>query len=439
MDFVDLIEKKKQGKAHTKEEISYIISSLLSGELLDSQIASWLMAINFKSLTEDEMLYLSESLISSGKVIDFSELQSKAFYLNSTFGIGDKLNLILVFLLSVLDVPVLLLSEKCGYQCAVDKFESIPGFKTALSDLAIVNQIKNIGSVVSFLDDELIGVTNRLSNIEYNTATANSDVLISVSIILKIIVSGVSNAVIDLKFGNGALIKTCDEAVHISSIIVNLSKMLKKDVVIVITSTEEPLGRAVGNSMEIIETMEFLKGNIISGDLPSLVYYIGALILYKTGICNSISEGIENIRSAISTGKAIDKFRELVVSQGGDAGIIGDYDKFNLPCYKVECESKKNGYVQNIDGSCIYQAAKQLGAFRDNLSNKVDYTVGIYLNKKSGEQVKKGDVLYTIYSNEYDKTKKAQALCDMAFIIGDTKPSDKSLVHKVIGIEEEDV
>ena len=185
--------------------------------------------------------------------------------------------------------------------------------------------------------------------------------------------------------------------------------------------------------------MEFLKGNIISGDLPSLVYYIGALILYKTGICNSISEGIENIRSAISTGKAIDKFRELVVSQGGDAGIIGDYDKFNLPCYKVECESKKNGYVQNIDGSCIYQAAKQLGAFRDNLSNKVDYTVGIYLNKKSGEQVKKGDVLYTIYSNEYDKTKKAQALCDMAFIIGDTKPSDKSLVHKVIGIEEEDV
>ncbi len=439
MDFVNLIEKKKLGNVHTKEEINSIVSSLMNGEFSDSQLASWLMAVNFKSLTDDEILFLSEAVASSGKFIDFSETHNNVIHINSTGGVGDKVNLALIPLLSAAGISVMILSGRHGYQSIIDKFESIPSCNTKLNNLAIVNQVKNIGCAISSLDEGLMEAAVKISGVESDTATGSADVLIASSVVSKILVSGTANMIIDLEFGNGALIKSFDEAVHLSSIIVNLAKILDKNITIVISSAEEPIGRYVGNSMEVIEVIEFLKGNIDNSDFSELVYYIGAVTLYKSGVCNSLDDGIELLKLTISSGKAIEKFKDLVNAQGGKSGVADNYDEFVLPCYKVECESKKSGYVQNIDASYIYLAEKELGAIRDSSSLKVDYAVGIYLNKKSGEYVEKGGILYTIYSNDYDKMKKAQMLCDQAYVIGETKPSEKSLVYKVIGIEEEDV
>lgn len=439
MDLVDLIEKKKQGNSHTKEEIKCIISSLLCGEFSESQLASWLMAINFKGLTEEEMIYLSETIVDSGKLIDFSEIHNKVIHINSTSGVSDKVNLALLPLLSAAGLSVITISDRHRYQNLIDKIESVPSCNTKLNNIAIVNQVKNCGCAVSSLDEGLMDAAVKISSVESDTATGSADVLMASSIISKSLLSGTINMVVNLEFGNGALTKTLDEAVHMSSIIVSLAKILNKDITVVISSAEEPIGRSIGNSIEVIETIEFLKGNTVSNDFANLVYYIGAVALYKTGICCSIDDAIEHLKLTISSGKAIDKFKELVSLQGGTAGITDDYDKFALPYYKVECESKKSGYVQNIDASRIYLAAKELGASRVGSSLKVDYAVGIYLNKKSGEYVEKGDVLYTIYSNDADKTKNAQTLCDSAFTVGDTKPSDKNLVYRVIGIEEEDV
>lgn len=439
MDLVDLIEKKKQGNNHTKEEINFIISSLLSGEFSDSQLASWLMAINFKSLSDDEILYLSEAVAASGKFIDFSEMRSKVFYINSTGGVSEKVSLALIPLLSSSGISAIVLSDRLGYQRIINEFESVPSCNAKLNNLAIVNQVKNVGCAISSFDEGFMNAASKISCVESDTATGSADVLIASSAISKCLVSGTVNMVINLGFGNGALIKSPDEAIHLSSIIINLAKVLNRDITLVLSSAEEPIGRSVGNSIEVIETIEFLKGNLDNSDFADLVYYIGAVALYKAGICSSIDDGVEHLKLTISSGKAIDKFKELITSQGGNAEVTEDYDKFVLPCYKVECESKKSGYVQNIDASYIYLAAKELGVIRNCSSLKVDYAVGIYLNKKSGEYVEKGDVLYTIYSNDDDKTKSAQALCDSAFTIGDTKPSEKSLVYKIIGIEDEDV
>ncbi len=232
--------------------------------------------------------------------------------------------------------------------------------------------------------------------------------------------------------------KTPEDAVELSKLMVNIGKLLKKSITAVITSMEEPLGRAVGNSLEIIESIEFLKGNIKTGDVADLTYSFASLALQQLGIYNNQSDAKAYLKEIIESGKAIEKFKELILAQGGNADVIDNYDLFDLPTYKVECESKKNGFVHNIDAYKIAYGCKILGAGRDKKTDPIDYSVGIYLNKKSGEAVNKGDILYTIYSNSPEKTKLAQKYCDEAFVINENKPYRNSLVYKIIRPNEDD-
>ena len=439
MRIVDLIDKKKRGEHHTKEEIKYIIDSLMDGSAPDYQISAWLMAVYFNGMSEEETAYLTEEMIKSGDIIDFGVLTDSIVDKHSTGGVGDKVTITLIPLLAAAGVPIAKLSGKgLGHTGGtIDKLESIPGFNTALTIPELIKQVNQINVAIASQTQNLTPADGKLYALRDVTATVDSMPLIASSVVSKKIASGAKNIILDVKYGSGAFMKTPENAVELSKLMVNIGKILNRSITAVITSMEEPLGRAVGNSLEIIESIEFLKGNIKTGDIVDLTYAFATIALLQLGIYESEQEAQDFLRGLVESGKAIEKFRELIAAQGGDVNVIDNYDKFDLPAYKIEYESKKSGYVQNIDAYKIAYACKLLGAGRDKKTDPIDYSVGIYLNKKSGEGVNKGDVLYTIYSNDVEKTKVAQKYCDEAFSINENKPSHNNMIYKIIRAEEE--
>lgn len=440
MNIIDLIEKKKQGRSLTKDEINYIVSSYMSGSVSEAQVAAWLTAVCFRGMSVEETAFLTEALGNSGKTINFEELSSKVIDKHSTGGVGDKVTITLIPLLAAAGIPVAKIADRSLGNSAgtVDKLESIPNFNTNLSTQAIVNQVKNINAVISSQADDLAPADKKMYILRNSISAVDSDSLLASSIISKKIASGASNIIIDVKYGSGAYKDTPEDAVALSKLMVNVGKFLHKSITAIVSSMEEPLGRAVGNSLEVIEAIRFLKGEINKGDLADLTYAIAVTVLLQADLFDNGKEAELYLKSLVNSGKALEKFRELIIAQGGAAEVIDNYDKFSLPCYKVECESKKNGYVQNINAHNISLALKELGAARDNSIKPIDLSVGIYLNKKSGEYVNKGEILYTIYSNDEESTKSAQRFCDDAFSINDTKPPVNNLIYKILSSKDED-
>ena len=440
MNIVDLIEKKKRGYSLTKDEINYIISSYMSGTVSESQVAAWLMAVCFKGMSVEETAFLTEALGKSGKVIDFEELSTKVIDKHSTGGVGDKVTITLIPLLAAAGIPVAKLADRGLGSVAgtVDKLESIPSFNTNLSTHAIINQVKNINAVIASQADDLAPADKKMYVLRNSIAAVDSDYLLASSIISKKIASGASNIIIDVKYGSGAYKDSPEDAVELSKLMVEIGKRVEKSITAIVSSMEEPLGRAVGNALEVIEAIQFLKGERNKGDLAELTYAIASTVLLQMEMFDNSKEADLYLKSLVNSGKALEKFRELIIAQGGAAEVLDNYDKFVLPNFKVECESKKNGFVQNINAHNISLALKALGAARENSLKPIDLSVGIYLNKKSGEYVKKGETLYTIYSNSEEATKTAQRFCDEAFSISDTKPPFNSLIYKIISSKDED-
>lgn len=438
MRIVDLIEKKKQGQVLSKEEINFLINSLMDETAPDYQIAAWLMAVYFKGLTEDETAYLTEAMINSGEVIDFGDLTDSIVDKHSTGGVGDKVTITLIPLLAAAGIPVAKLSGKgLGHTGGtIDKLESIPGFNTKLTIQELIAQVKKINVAIASQTQNLTPADGKLYALRDVTATVDSMPLIASSVVSKKIASGAKNIILDVKYGSGAFMKTPEEAVQLSKLMVNIGKILNKSITAVITSMEEPLGRAVGNSLEIIESIEFLKGNIKEGDVAELTYSFASIALVQLGMYHDKSAAKAYLKELVHSGKALEKLKELIAAQGGNPDIVNNYDLFDLPAYKVECEAKKSGYVHNIDAYKIAYACKILGAGRDRKTDPIDYSVGVYLNKKSGQGVNEGDVLYTIYSNDPEKTKIAQRYCDEAFDIAKDKPVQQNMIYKIIRAEE---
>ena len=440
MRIVDLIEKKKQGETLSKEEIYFLINSLMDGSAQDYQLSAWLMAVYFKGLNEEETAYLTEAMIESGDVIDFEELTDSIVDKHSTGGVGDKVTITLIPLLAAAGVPIAKLSGRgLGHTGGtIDKLESIPGFNTQLSVKELIDQVRKINVAIGAQTQNLTPADGKLYALRDVTVTVDSMPLIASSVVSKKIASGAKNIILDVKYGSGAFMKTPEDAVDLSKLMVNIGKILNKSITAVITSMEEPLGRAIGNSIEIIESIEFLKGNIENSDIADLTYSFASIALLQLGMYNTSVEAKEYLKELVKNGKALEKFRELIIAQGGNPEVVDNYDLFDLPAYKVECESKKSGHVHYIDAYKIAYGCKILGAGRDRKTDPIDYSVGIYLNKKSGEEVHKGDILYTIYSNDPEKTKLAQKYCDEAFVIDSSKPAHNSLIYKIIRAEEDE-
>ena len=437
MRIVDLIEKKKRGGSHSKEEINFLIESMMNGHAPDYQISAWLMAVYFKGLSLDETAWLTEAMINSGDRIDFGELTDKIVDKHSTGGVGDKVTITLIPLLAAAGIPVAKLSGKgLGHTGGtIDKLESIPNFNTKLSVEELMTQVKKINVAIASQTQNLTPADGKLYALRDVTATVDSMPLIASSVVSKKIASGAKNIILDVKYGSGAFMKTPEDAAKLSELMVAVGKRLDRSITAVITSMEEPLGRAVGNSLEIIESIEFLKGNITTGDIADLTYSFAAIALMQVGKFSNENDAKEYLKELVHSGKALEKLRELINAQGGNPEVIDNYDKFDLPKYKVEVKAEKNGFVHSIDAYKIAYGCKILGAGRETKADPIDYSDGIFLNKKSGEGVNIGDVLYTIYSNDEEKTHTAQEYCNSAFIINEDKPAQADMIYKIIRAE----
>jgi len=433
MRIVDLIDKKKQKGTHTKEEIAFIIDSLMDGSAPDYQISAWLMAIYFNGMTENETAFLTESLVKSGDIIDLKELASSVVDKHSTGGVGDKITITLLPLLGACGIPVAKLSGRgLGHTGGtIDKLEAIPNFNVGLDIDSLIKQVREINVAIAGQTQKLCPADGKLYAIRDVTATVDSMPLIASSVVSKKIASGADNIILDVKYGSGAFMKTADEAVALSNLMVNVGKKLNKSITIAVTSMEEPLGRAVGNAIEVIESIEFLKGHT-EGDLTDLTYDFAALALIQLNKFDDINKAKDYLKSVVASGAALEKFREMIDKQGGDSLVIDDYARFGQAKYKVEVKSTKEGFVEKIEAYKIAYGCKILGAGRDKKTDPIDYSVGIYLNKKRGEFCKANEVLYTIYSNNEDKTKVAHEMCDKAFTFSEIKPEEENLIYKII-------
>lgn len=434
MRIVDIIDKKKRGKELSKEEINYFISSLTDGTMPDYQTSAWLMAVWFRGMSEDETANLTEAMINSGDVIHFGELSKRIVDKHSTGGVGDKVTITLIPLLAAAGIPIAKLSGKgLGHTGGtIDKLESIPGFSTDLSIEKMHKQVEEIGVAIGQQTGNLTPADGKLYALRDVTATIDAVPLIASSVVSKKIASGADNIILDVKYGSGAFMKTPEEAVNLAELMVKIGHKLNKSITAVVTSMEEPLGRAVGNSVEIIESLEFLKGNIVTGDIAELTYDFGTIALTQTGKFIDEATARSYLLEIIHSGKAIEKFRELIKAQGGDTEIIDDYSKMPQAKYKVEIKSQNSGYVSKIDAYKVAYGCKLLGAGREKKSDSIDYSVGVFLNKKTGEKVEVGDVLYTIYSNDEQKTADCQKYCDEAYEFTTEQPAEQKQIYKII-------
>src|SRR5574344_172925 len=433
MRIVDLIEKKKHKGEHSQEEIKFLIESMMSGVAMDYQISAWLMAVYFNGMTDKETSYLTEEIINSGSVIDLSNMSSNVLDKHSTGGVGDKVTLTLIPLLAACNIPVAKLSGKgLGHTGGtIDKLESIPGLTTKLTIEELIEQVKEINVAIASQTQNLTPADGKLYALRDVTATVDSMPLIASSVVSKKVASGANHILLDVKYGSGAFVKTPQDAVTLSRLMVNIGKHLSRHIIAVVTSMEEPLGRAIGNSIEVKEAIDFLKGKT-SGDLTDLTYSFGILALKQFNMAKSDDEALKILKETINSGKAVNKFKELIKAQGGNDAVVDDFSLFEQPKHKIEVLSKNDAYVSRIDAYKIAYGCKLLGAGREKKTDDIDYSVGIYLNKKSSQRVASGEVLYTIYANDIEKAKVAQKYCDEAFEYSSEKPTENQMIYEIV-------
>lgn len=414
MNILDLIEKKKHYQRLEREEIEFFIEGLLKGEIVDYQVSALLMAIYFAGLDLEETTDLTRAIVKSGEVLDLSEIGEDIVDKHSTGGVGDKITLILLPLLAAAGVKVAKLSGRgLGFTGGtIDKLESIPNFKTDLGMEEFIAKVKSNGLAIAAQTKSLTPADGKLYALRDVTGTVDIMPLIASSVVSKKIASGANQIVLDVKYGSGAFTKTKEKAQELADMMIAVGKNLGKEIDALISNMDEPLGRAVGNSLEIIETIEFLKGNC-SKDLEDLTFKLADISLKNI----NPSKNQQNLKELINSGKALEKFRLMVSSQGGNPDIINDYNLLPQAKYKIGVEAPKSGIVTKIDALKIAKACKFLGAGREKKTDAIDFAVGVYLNKKTGENIKENEVIATIHANNSDLIEAAKNMVLSAYEI----------------------
>lgn len=433
MKITEIIEKKKHGISLSKEEINFIVEGAMDGRIADYQLSALFMAIYFKGMTIDETTWMTEATVKSGSVLDLSKIGDVVADKHSSGGVGDKITLIYLPLVAACGVPLAKLSGKgLGHTGGtIDKLNSMPGFNCELEMDDFLNKVKKVGLAIASQTHNLTPADGKFYALRDVTSTIDIIPLIAVSIVSKKIASGANCIVLDVKCGEGAFVKTKEDATKLSETMVEVGKRLGKKICAVISNMNEPLGQAIGNSIEVIESIEFLKGNI-KKDLKDVTFELAALTLMKTGKAQNKEEALKMLDNALNSGAALQKLKDLINSQGGDVSVIDDYSKFPQAKYKIEIKSSKDGYISQVKALEIAKATKLLGAGRTLKEDSIDYAVGIYLNKKSGESVKQGEVLYTILANNLENVEDVKAMATDAYLIENTLKPKEELIYSVI-------
>ena len=407
MDVLEIIAKKRDKHELSKKEIEYFVREYTAGNITDYQAAALVMAIYINGMTIEETTNLTLAMAYSGDVLDLSSV-GNVVDKHSTGGIGDKITLILMPIVAELGVKVAKMSGRgLGFTGGTkDKLEAIPGYRTEIGIEEFIENVKKVGI-------SLIGQTLNLAPADKKlyalrdsiNCTANIP-LISSSIMSKKIAAGANKIVLDVTCGSGAFMKNIKEAEELSKTMINIGKLANKETVCIITNMDQPLGKMVGNNLEVIEAIEALKGNI-QEDVKNVVLELGAYILKLDGKGNNIEENKKIIEEIIKNGKAYNKFEELVKNQGGDISYIQDINKFEKAKHIVPVIAKKCGYIEKLNAEEVGKIAVNLGAGRIRKEDNIEYSVGIELLKKVGDSVAQGETLAYIHANDEEKGTKA--------------------------------
>ncbi|SHM89745.1 pyrimidine-nucleoside phosphorylase [Gracilibacillus kekensis] len=432
MRMVDLIAKKRDGHALTKDEINYMINGYTKEEIPDYQMSAMAMALYFQEMTTEERVALTMAMVESGDQVDLSDIEGIKVDKHSTGGVGDTTTLILAPLVASVGVPVAKMSGRgLGHTGGtIDKLESIEGFQVELTAEKF-NQLVNDQKVaVIGQSGNLTPADKKLYGLRDVTATVNSIPLIASSIMSKKIASGADAIVLDVKTGSGAFMKELDDAKQLAKAMVDIGNGAGRNTIAVISDMNQPLGYAVGNALEIKEAIDTLRGQGPE-DLYELCLTLGSQMVLLAKKADSLEEAREKLEESIASGKAIEKFKAFITSQGGDATVVDQPEKLPKAKHVFEVKAQKSGYVREIIADEIGTSASMLGAGRLTKDSVIDLAVGVVLQKKIGEVVNKGDVIVRIYSNQ-ENVEEVEERIQQAYSITDQKVSVQPLIYDII-------
>lgn len=422
MRVYDIISKKRDGEKLSKEEIDFFIDGYTKEKIPDYQMSAFLMAIFLNGMDIDETANLTLSMMRTGKTLDLSSVPQIKVDKHSTGGVGDKVSLILAPLVSSCGLCVPMLSGRgLGYTGGtLDKLESISGFKTSFSLKKFEKNLKEIGVCIMGQTKDIAPADKKIYALRDVTATVDSIPLITSSILSKKLTEGADVIVFDVKVGNGAFMKDEKRAISLAQTLIQVGKRLKKKMVALITDMNEPLGEAVGNSLEVIESIEALKGNF-QKDLMEVTFALGSCMLILGKRVKRFEKAKEILNQAIREGKALEKFRQMIERQRGESRVIDNYDLLPKAQFEILVKSPKSGYVKTIDTKKIGLAAVELGAGRERKEDKINHSVGFLIKKKVGDYVKNGDVIAKVLANDKNKAEVAKEKILSAYEINRTK------------------
>ncbi|QJG67007.1 thymidine phosphorylase [Mycoplasma phocoenae] len=404
MRMTDLIELKANKGELSKEQIQFIVSNFTNKNIPDYQMAAFLMAVRLNGMNSKETAYLTESMMNSGKVLDWSFLNTTIVDKHSTGGVGDKVSIVLGPLLAAVGLTMAKMSGRGLAQTGgtIDKLETIKGFNVVLSEEKFKDVVKKHKIAIVGQDKELVPADKLIYALRDVTGTVQSIPLIASSIMSKKLATGSNVILLDVKCGSGAFMKTVEEATALGKEMIEIGKNLGRKVIVEITNMQQPLGRAIGNKNEVLEAIQTLKGEGPK-EFTKLIYSSGSELIKGSNLASTIEEANELIDQAISSGAAFKKFCEWVTAQGGDIEDTLKSDWWK-PAYSIEIQSDKTGYLEITSALEFGLCAMKLGAGRATKEDLIDNEAGIYLNKITNEFVNKGDILFTLYSSkEIDK------------------------------------
>ena len=433
MNAVDIIVKKRDGGVLTKEEIEYMVMGYTEGSIPDYQMAAFLMSVFFSRMNDMETRALTAVMRDSGDVMDLSAIDGIKVDKHSTGGVGDKTTLIVAPLAASCGVPIAKMSGRgLGFTGGtVDKLESIPGFRVSMSSDQFIRQVNECGIAVIGQTGHIAPADKKIYALRDVTGTVENLSLITSSIMSKKLAAGSDAILLDVKCGSGAFMKTQEDAEALAELMVSIGNSSGKVTAAVITDMDQPLGRAVGNGLEVREAIEVLKG-LGPKDITELSVNLAGLMIFMGGRAKNEADGMKMAQEALTSGRGLAKFADFVEGQGGDPAVIHDHSLLPQSSVEMELTAKEDGYVESIDAMRIGMASQHTGAGRERKEDDVDLSAGLYLHRKVGDKVKTGDVICSVYGNNVKKVEKALEEAGNAVKIGEVKKEAGTLIKKII-------
>ena len=433
MNVYEIIDRKKRGLELNQTEIEYLINGYVNNEIPDYQISAWLMAVYFQGMTDRELLALTNCMTKSGEIVDLSSIMGVKVDKHSTGGVGDKVTLVVAPIVAACGGKVAKMSGRgLGFTGGtIDKLEAIPGLKTALAEEDFFNMVNEIGLAVMGQSADIAPADKKLYALRDVTATVDSIPLIASSIMSKKLAAGSDKIVLDVTVGSGAFMKDKENAVQLAEKMVAIGNGAGKKTVAILTNMDVPLGKMVGNNLEVVEAIETLKGRGPE-DLIAVVVEIASTMLYLAQI-GTKEECMKKVKRVIADGSALEKLKLMVERQGGDGSYIENPDQFEKAIYQHEIIANNSGYIGKMNTEECGKAAVLLGAGREVKDDPIDMTAGIQFNKKTGDAVKQGDIVAIAYSSSKEKLQQGVQKISDIYDIVDKRPQ---VVPEIIGYIE---